>query len=345
MSAPLRRTAVVVALGLLASGCRFSLQGAPRPGGISGPHYSIEGVFTDVLNLPDGAQVREGDIVVGQVTGISTNDFQAHVKMAVQSRFSLPGGTTAEIRFDTPLGDAFVSLTPPSSATGAPLADGAVLTEQDTSAAPTIEDTLSALSVVLNGGGVQQIHAIVDELNKALAGHQQHAHDLIAHVDALLTTLATHREDINAAITSLQDLATQLSKGSATVSAALAAGAPALTVLADQTQRFTTLITKLSTFSDTTLALAHTSGAATVRDIKTLVPVVNQLVALRSQLAPTMTDLATFERVMQRTAPGAYLQLKVLVDGALGTSGAVPKTPPVYGPAAGLESLMTASLR
>ena len=345
MNALPRRIAVVAVVALLATGCRFSLQGAPRPGGISGPHYSVQGVFSDVLNLPDGAQVREGDIVVGQVTDIATRDFQARVTMAVKNRFSLPAGTTAEVRFDTPLGDAFVALVPPANGGGAPLRNGAVIAEPDTSAAPTIEDTLSALSVVLNGGGVQQIHTIVDELNNTLSGHEQHAHDLIQHIDTVLRTLATHRDDINGAITSLQQLSTQLSRGSATVSAALTTGAPALKVLADQTQHFSTLVTKLATFGDTALSLARSSGAATVADIKTLLPVVTQLVALRAQIRPTLTNLATFERVMLRTAPGAYLQLKVLVDGQLGTSGSVPSTPPVQGPSAALESLMMGSLR
>ncbi|MBV9487464.1 MAG: MCE family protein [Frankiaceae bacterium] len=320
---------LAVAVALTCGGCRLSLQGLPKPGGISGPHYEIQGVFRNVLGLPDGAEVRLGDVEVGRVQSISTRDFRAYLELAIHDGVKLPVGTTAEVRFDTPLGDDFVELTPPPGTPTGFLRPGDQIGEDRTSTAPSVEDTFAALSAVLNGGGISKLNTIITEVNKALSGHQEQARLLIENLDATVAELAAHRHDIDRAITSLRTLTVALRRGDDIFRAAIDEGAPAAHVLADQTAQFTRLLGEVNRLSHFTLGVVRTSGDTTVRDIHEIEPLVRQLVALRALVGPGFTDIARFAKRLPTAVPGDYLQLSVLVHGVLGGSQKVPKKPPV----------------
>lgn len=334
----MRRLAPVLLAGVLAvslSSCRFSLQGMPRPGGLSGPHYRITAQFADVLNLPIGAQVRVGDGAVGQVESISAHDYLAFVRMDIRQAVVLPVGTRAQVRFDSPLGSEFVQLTPPTS--GPPLQNGATIAVGDTGTAPTVEDTFAALSYVLNGGGIQPLGVIVRELNKALDGHQAQARALIEDLDSTLRLLATHTTDLDRAIDTLRTVSQQLAGGSDVIGAGLVAAAPAMTVLAGQTDAFNRLTDDVSQLSAVAQQAVDASGSNTVADARALVPVAQQLAALSGGLGPALSAIATFARRLPTTTPGDYLQLSSLVKGYL-QNGAVPSQPATTaGPAAAVS--------
>ena len=58
----------------------------------------------------------------------------------------------------------------------------------------------SALSLILNGGGVAQLKTITTELDKALAGHEDAAKDVLTQVDALAKNLDDHKQAITDAM-------------------------------------------------------------------------------------------------------------------------------------------------
>ena len=59
------------------------------------------------------------------------------------------------------------------------LASGDVIPITHTGSAPETEEVLGALSLLLNGGGLQQIKIITTELNKALDGNEAAIRDLL----------------------------------------------------------------------------------------------------------------------------------------------------------------------
>jgi phospholipid/cholesterol/gamma-HCH transport system substrate-binding protein len=204
------------ALGL--AGCGFNLQGLPSPGGgPPGDSYKLTAVFGDVLNLPQRAQVKLDGVVVGQVTTIRLNNDKGVVDMAIARNIRLPGGTTAEIRFTTPLGEDYISLKRPAQASGADLGDGSTLGEPQTSSAPTLEDTFALLSAVLNGGGLDQLRTIIVELNKAIGGHEPQARDLLDQLGRLVGALNARTPDIDRALTALDTLSTELNGQSSVI--------------------------------------------------------------------------------------------------------------------------------
>lgn len=316
--------AVAIGLAVALSGCRFSLQGMPRPGGLSGPHYRITGQFSDVLNLPVGAQVRVGDGAVGQVESISTHDYVAYVRMDIRRTVTLPAGTRAQVRFDSPLGSEFVQLYPAS--TGPVLRDGATIPLAATTTAPSVEDTFAALSYVLNGGAIQPLGVIVRELNKALDGHQAQARSLIEDLDATLKLLAAHTTDLDQAIDALRSVSSELAGGAPVLGAGLVAAAPAMSVLAGQTAAFDRLTGDVAQLAAVAQQAVDTSGANTTADVEALVPVAQQLAALKDGLGPALQAIATFAQKLPTTTPGDYLQLDTLVKGYL-QGGVVPHPP------------------
>ena len=303
--------AVAVALAVAVSGCSVSLQSLPKFSGQSGPFYAVHATFANVLNLPADAQVRAGVATVGQVASISTSNFQADVVLDIRTNVHLPAGTTAQVRFDSPLGDQYVLLSLPATGGGAPLHQGSVIPESDTSSAPTIEDSLSALSAVLNNGGIAQIQTITNNLNDAFNGNQQQIRDLLSQLNSAVGSLSAHSGDIDAALSALDALSTQLNGGSQTIVAAIDNLEPAVGVLASENGDVKALLNSVNQLSGVADNVLAASGQQFAGDLNSLVPVVQQLVSVQGQLGPDLSDLASFEKITPKVAPGNYLQVSL----------------------------------
>jgi len=316
----------VVAAAVAVTGCGLSFQALPKPGGVSGPSYSLHAVFGNVLNLPIQARVLVGADQVGDVTSISTSHFKADLTLTIRSAIRIPKGTTAQILFVDPLGDEFIQLYPPRGRPHGPyLADGSVVPEQDTSSAPSIADTLAALGALLNGGGLNQLETIVTNLNQALGGHQQQIRGIINDLSFTVTALNANKSSVDNALTSLAALSTQLAKGDAAIANGIDSIGPAVSVLSSENQDFQNLLTATNNLSNVADSIVTQSSSSILGTIQQLYGVVNQLVGVQSQLGPTLTDLTKFETQTKKIAPGDYLQLSL--DGT-----AIVDQSPLLGP-------------
>jgi phospholipid/cholesterol/gamma-HCH transport system substrate-binding protein len=338
----------VCALGL--TGCQFNLQGLPSPGGgPPGDSYKLTAVFADVLNLPQRAQVKLDGVVVGQVTTIRLDHYRGVVDMAIARNIQLPAGTTAEIRFTTPLGEDYISLSKPAQSSGPTLADGATLGETSTSSAPTIEDTFALLSAVLNGGGLDQLRTIIVELNKAIGGHEPQYRDLLDQLGRLVGALNGRSGDIDRTLDALNSLSAELNGQSTVIAQGLQTIAPALQVLASQAGEFDQLLIHLGRLGSVGSRVIDQSRDAVIADVKELGPVVDSLVGIRGQLGGILDALAAFGPAAAAVAPGDYLQVAAVADAQL-SSGApsgggglplplLPPLPlPLAGPASGADA-------
>ena len=318
---PTRWMAALAILALSGSGCGLSLQALPKPGGISGPSYQIKAVFANVLNLPVQAKVLIGANQVGQVSAITTADFQAHLTLTIKQGVQLPVGTTAQILFDSPLGDDFIELHPPAKGANGPyLRQGDVLPEPDTSSAPSIADTLAALGTLLNGGGLNQLQTIIVQLNDALDGHQGDIRTVLVDLQTVVTSLAANRGSIDSALAGLTQLSSQLAQGSAAISQGIDTIGPAVGVLADDNADFSRLLDSTNQLSTLALSVVNASGQAGVTDIKEIDGILNQLVSVEKDIGPTLADFSQFEKLTPRIAPGNYLQLSLTGNAIVGSA-------------------------
>jgi phospholipid/cholesterol/gamma-HCH transport system substrate-binding protein len=230
-------------------------------------------------------------------------------------------GTTAQIRFDDPLGDEYVLLQAQhrltssiSSGSTRFLSPGAVIPEGSTNTAPSVEDTFGALSLVLNGGGINQLETIVHELNDTFDGNQPPIRSFLTTIDQGVSSLAGGRTAIDGALAAIANLSRKLNGGGTTIANGISSLAPAIGVLASENTQISGLITQLSNLGAVGTEVAEQSGQNSVDDAKDLLPVAQQLEAVSDQLAPDLSTLARFEEESPKLAPGDYLQVSAIVN-------------------------------
>jgi len=334
--------ALVMACAVCLGGCGFhglSLQSLPKLGGVTSPTYPLYATFGNVLNLPIEGQVRVGPQVVGEVTSISSSDFRASVTMKIEKGVTLLQGTTAQVRFDNPLGDEYVLLTAPADTQVPRLRPGAHIPESDTSQAPSVEDTLGALSLVLNDGGINQLQTIIHELNNAFTGNQPQIRSFLGTVNAAVSSVAQGRTALDDFLSSADDLTQELNgtggAGAATIGKGISSIAPAIGVLASENTSLDGLVSGLSHLGAVGTQIAQQSGQNAVDDVRALLPVVDQLNGVSQQLAPVLSDVSRFEAEAPKVAPGDYLQVSVVANVIL--------PPGDFAPSADLTSSVTGS--
>jgi phospholipid/cholesterol/gamma-HCH transport system substrate-binding protein len=326
----------LLAIGALAcstvlSACGLSFQALPKPGGVGGASYALRAQFANVLNLPIQARVLIGADVVGDVSAISTSNYQANLVLSIRRSIRLPVGTTAQILFNTPLGDDFIQLTEPqATSTTRYLANNDLLSEADTSSAPSIADTLAAVGTLLNGGGLSQLKTVIDQLNLALSGHQNDVRAVLSDLDEVASSLSGNLGSIDNALTGVNQLSSDLAKGDSAISASLDTLGPAVGVLNNENSDFLALLTSLNQFAPVASSFLEASGQQTVATIQQLDAVINQLVSVEGQLGPMLSDLETFEVRTPKIAPGSYLQLSLIGTAVLQNTPLVG-LPPIPG--------------
>jgi phospholipid/cholesterol/gamma-HCH transport system substrate-binding protein len=287
MTALLRRRPVglflVVALAFVLSSCRFDgAYDLPLPGGKavkSGDAITVTAEFTDALNVVPRTAVMVDDVPVGQVSQVDRVGWHAKITMQIRKDLKLPANATAEIRQTSLLGEKYVALVDPVGAapTGR-LSDGADIPLSATSRNPEVEEVLGALSFVLSGGGIGQLHTISTELNKMMNGRTDEMRNVLDRINTLVTTLDGQKDDIIAAMSAIDRLSSTLNKESRSVGAAIDAMGPAVKVLNQQHRALVTMLTELDKLGQV--------GTRVIRGTR------ENLVATLRHLEPTLRELS-----------------------------------------------------
>ncbi|MGN6162020.1 MAG: MCE family protein [Marmoricola sp.] len=266
----MKAIALLVATIVVLSGCGVSLENVPLPRIVSGPTYRVTAIFTDALGLPDQASVKLDGAVVGEVETVRPAGYTARVTMVIRKAITVPSNVHAEIQFSSPMGEAFVALTPPRDPASTPLADGAVIGAAATDAAPSATDLLATLSSVVSGGTFANLSTIVQQLKIALAGNTGNVRSLIENLDGSLRALNAHTSTFDAALSSLHRLSQGLARDRGLLSSAIAGFEPTVRVLRAQTGQALKLMTqlrRLSASGQQTIAAGRTHMIAVTRDL------------------------------------------------------------------------------
>jgi phospholipid/cholesterol/gamma-HCH transport system substrate-binding protein len=306
---PARLAAAFLAAAVIAAGCGPGLQDFSVGRGIGGPTYHLTAVFEDASGLPVGGHVELHDVTVGKVQSLSTANFHAYVHMVIQSSTRLPVGTTATLALTTPLGEEYVNLIPPVGAAARTLPPGGVIMADATNRAPDVEDLLSAFSAVLNGGGIDQIHTIISQLDVALHGRTATGRRLVTHLNAILGQLADHTTQIDNTLTSIASLAKQLAAQHRLIVRGLTELQPGISALHADTHAFTRLLTHISRVGRSATTVLNSVQGTLLTDLGELAPTLDTLVSLRSRLGSTLRGLRNFALYLDRAIPGDYLNL------------------------------------
>ncbi|ATQ30773.1 MCE family protein [Rhodococcus ruber] len=323
-SRPTRRGAVaamLVAAALTSTGCEWEgLNSLPLPGtaGHGEDAYQVRIQMPNVTTLTQNSPVRVDDVQVGSVTRIEVEDWHALVTVALDGEVALPANATARIGQTSLLGSQHLELASPTDEPPqGRLEDGDLIPLERAGVYPTTEQTLSSLSVVLNGGGLAQINDITTELNAALYGREDSIRNLLPRLDELVGTLDRQRGDIIAAMEGIDRLAWTVDAQNATLVRALDEMPAALTVLADQRQDLTTALTSLGEMSTVASRLVENSGEDLHTNLQALAPTLRALADSGNALTEVLGVLLTYpfpQAGIDQVIRGDYANLAMTID-------------------------------
>lgn len=308
------------AVAVLLSACTYSVQDLPLPGGVaSGDQvFHVTAEFRDVLDLVPRSSVKVDDVSVGEVEKIWLDGYTAKVQMRVRSNVKLPDNATAQIRQTSLLGEKFVSLARPTAGTQTygRLGNNDVIPLARTGRNVEVEEVLSALSLLLNGGGVAQLKTITTELNKALSGREADVKELLSQLDLLLSQLDKNKAEITRAIDNLDKLAASLAKQRDTIATTVDELPAALTILADQRKDLTKLLTELSKLGEVGTRVIESSKEDLVANLNSLEPILTELAKSGDALPKSLQVLFTypFADSAANAVQGDYVNLELTLD-------------------------------
>ncbi len=319
-SVPVRRLGLVLLVALLLlSGCRFDgIDALSLPGGKGKGEGALEVTveLPDVGTLTPNAQVKVDDIAVGTVTEIRAEKWHAVAVLSVEPDVRLPANAVAKVGINTLLGAAFVELVAPRKPEGR-LEDGAVITLDRGHAYPSTEQVLSAASLALNGGGLEQLSTITAELNKVLGGNDRAVAQLLPRLDSFVGTLDGQRGEILDAVRDVARLSQRFARDRGVITEALDEVGPALEVLARNRPDLTKALTALTRLSGVATPLVKRVKADLLGDLRDVVPVLRAVSAAGDKAVSALGFAVTFPfapETVQNACKGDYCNLMLTVD-------------------------------
>ncbi len=320
-----RRRLIVTLLAALVfasvSGCWWrGLNSLPLPGtGGSGPgSFTVQAQMPEVANLKQNSRVRVGDAVVGTVTKIERQGWHALVTMQLGGDVSLPANATAKLGQTSLLGSMHIELAPPARVPPeGKLHDGSLIPLPSAGAYPSTEQTLAAVSLLLNGGAIGQIQDITRELTTSFNGREQDLRSLIEEFNKFVGHLNDQTGDIIAATESLNNLASQFANQEPVIDRALKTIPEALAVLKDERANLTDAVDQLGKFSAVTTQAVNKTKENLVAELNQLGPVLESLANAGPALTRSLSVLSTYpwpNETVEKWFRGDYANLTAVVD-------------------------------
>lgn len=316
-----RLTAVAACAAATLSGCAFhGLNSLPLPGtvgrGADATTYHVE--LANIGTLEANSPVMMSDVIVGSVSRMVVKGWHADVEVSVKPDVVIPANAVATVGQTSLLGSMHIALDPPlGQAPSGRLSPGATLELNQTSTYPSTEQTLSSLSVLVNGGGLGKIGDLVSEFNAALNGREDQIRDLLTRLDDIVGMFANQRDDINASITALNRLAGTLSGQQEVITTALQRIPPALDVLVKERPRITTALEKFGKFSETATNLVNATREDLLTNLRNLEPTVKALADVGPNLGTVLAYAPTYpypQNFIDRAIRGDYLNQFITFD-------------------------------
>jgi phospholipid/cholesterol/gamma-HCH transport system substrate-binding protein len=316
--------AVLAASVVGLSGCSsISLESLPAPAEVAGATYQISATFNNVQTLTPGAKVKLGGAVIGDVSSITTHNYVALVRMDIVKRFALGKDSHFQVRFTTPLGEDYISVVSSGASAGV-LTNGAQVGLAATADAPGIEDTFAALSTLLNGGGLSNLHTIATELNTALNGRAGTVRDTLDRLHVLVANLDAKKTSIDNTLDGLRNMATALNHGDGVVQQALAQFPATIHLLATDTHQVRQLLAQVGILGQRVNDLLTNGQQYMLAQFDELRPTLDALRRRDSTLIPTFKSLIRFGKLFDRATPGDYLDVDGIVSFLLNAPAGSP---------------------
>lgn len=287
---------LAVAAGL--NGCGWhGLNSLPLPGtkGGGSGSFTVQAQLPDVENIQPNSRVRVGDVTVGNVTTIERQGWHALITMTLDGNVNLPANATAKVGQTSLLGSLHIELAPPNDVVPqGRLHGGSLIPLKSTGAYPSTEQTLAAVSLLLNGGGIGSLQEIVDTFSTALKGRAQDLRSLIEQLDKFVAYVNDQTTDIIEANESLNRVVGTFAQEKPVLDKALKTIPQALAVLKDERDNIAEAVDKLGKFGAVAAVTVNQTKANLVKELKDLAPVLHSLADAGPALTRSLSMLTTY---------------------------------------------------
>jgi phospholipid/cholesterol/gamma-HCH transport system substrate-binding protein len=315
------RLLVVAVSAVCLIGCQWrGLNTLPMPGteGKGPGSFVVQAQLPDVNNIEPNSRVRVDDVDVGTVTKIERQGWHALLTMRLNGDVDLPANTTAKMGQTSLLGSQHIELAPPTGvAPQGQLHEGSLIPLANSGSFPTTEQTLAAVSLLLNGGGITQLQDIVESLSTALRGRAQDLRSLIEQLDKFVTYVDEQTGDIIEATDSLNRVVGTFAAQQPIVDRALRTVPDALAVLKDERTQLAEAFDRLGEFSAVAADSVNQTKENLVKILKDLAPVLRSLANAGPALTRSLGMLAAYPfpiDTLQNWVRGDYGNLSVVID-------------------------------
>ncbi|ORW74200.1 mammalian cell entry protein [Mycobacterium sherrisii] len=292
-----RVSASLLVVGFTVTGCQWQGPNSlPMPGteGRGDGSFTIQAQLPDVGTIERNSRVRVGDANVGTVTKIERQGWHALVTMTLNGNVDLPANATAKIGQTSLLGSLHVELGPtPGIPPEGRLHEGSLIKLSNGATYPTTDQTLAAVSLLLNGGGIGQLQDINVAFAKALGGRVQELRSLTEQINLFVSRLNEQTNDIIAANQSFNNLVGQFADQKPVLDKALHTLPDALKVLSDQRANLVEAVNAFGKLSAITADSVNKTKQNLVAEIKELGPVFKSLADAGPDLTRALSILLT----------------------------------------------------
>lgn len=303
------------------SGCGWrGLNSLPLPGteGGGSDSYVIQAQMADVNNIQQNSRVRVADVNVGTVTKIERQGWHALLTMRIDGDVDLPANSVARIGQTSLLGSLHIELAPPTD--GPPegiLREGAVIPLAGDVGYPSTEQTLSAVSLLLNGGGIGQLQDVVTTFSTALRGREQDLRSLIEQLDTFVASVDDQTTDIIDATESLDRVVDKFAANKPIIDRAIDTIPEALRVLKDERHNLAEALDRLGKFSALAADAVGQTKESLINELNDLAPVLHSLADAGPALTRSLSLLPTFpfpNDTLENWMRGDYGNLTAVFD-------------------------------
>jgi phospholipid/cholesterol/gamma-HCH transport system substrate-binding protein len=308
-------------------GCQWrGLNSLPLPGTQGGGtgSFVVQAQLPDVGYIQQNSRVRVGDVNVGTITNIEWQGWHALVTMRLNGDVDLPANATAKIGQTSLLGSLHLELAPPVGvAPQGRLHNGSLIPLANSGAYPGTDQTLAALSLLLNGGGIGQVQDITAAFATAFAGREKDLRSLIGQIDQFAGHLNAQTGDIIAATDSFNNLVGQFADQKPVLDKALHTIPGALAVLADDREHLAEAFTAFGQFSALAADSVNQTKTNLVKEFQQVGPVLESLAntgvseAGQPNLTRALDFLSTIpwpKKYLDKWVRGEYGNLTAVVD-------------------------------
>ena len=300
----IRRLALALALMTTTSACAV----LGFAGGCDGTE--IIGVFEEVGDLVENANVQSSDVQVGTIQKIELKGWNAEVSMCIQPDERVPADVNLVVRTTSLLGEKFVDIQAQSD--GPPyLEDGDILDVDQTDKATELEEVFAKLAGILGTGNLEQINRFTAAQANILRDNAGSLREVLTRLRRFTDVLAGRKDQIAASVDSLDSVAQTILGDSSVLEQFIASFADSSQVLNRQKEGLEDLLIALEEFTNVSVRLLDQTEDGLNSQFDDLRPVLETAVLNSDNVRKTLQTLATFAEMFPESMPGDYLQLDV----------------------------------